>query len=520
MRENPADSRNRFKSRALLVGLLVLEAMIRAPAFTQGGFVSHDVAGILYSAMVFHDGGLPYVDTVELKAPGSFYLAWAFAGPDGRDIAKFQVIANLWAMCGTCLVFTMMTRARGILAGTVAGLVYTLQQPWLDSMDANYVTWANTLQVGAFAAVWRSPEAGASVRARAWLCAGLLAAAAALCRRQASFILIPLVWCAVVMPAGAACLPGLRRRRLVGLVLGGVAPFLAVFVHYASHGEGGAFVRAYGFNEWGWSYISAAGRGGSTLLEGCLATTFFLALPLGLVAPAAAGGLGRARRWGPLVVWLVSMVAAAWIGGRLYKGYFALTLAPAAMLSGAATATLVRSWRRGVRPGRLGRALALAVTMTVGVLSLRSGLLLEEVRAARHLPRDAGARRIASHVAAHTTPEDTIWVWGWHLWDLYPLAGRLAGSSIYKSLGVLTPANDDNWRSGARPLRFMESARSERLLRELRASRPRYIVLGSTVPHREFKALREHLRRAYARDRRVRVGRVEIWRLRDTRPAR
>ena len=43
------------KALAALLMLLVVEAAIRAPAFTQGGFVSHDVGGILYSAMVLHE---------------------------------------------------------------------------------------------------------------------------------------------------------------------------------------------------------------------------------------------------------------------------------------------------------------------------------------------------------------------------------------------------------------------------------------------------------------------------------
>ena len=513
-------------SRVTLLGLLLLEAIIRAPAFTQGGFVSHDVAGILYSAMVFHDGGLPYVDTVELKAPGTFYLAWAFAGADGRDIEKFQVLANLWAMLGTCIVFTLMTRARGLVAGAVAGMICVLQQPWLDSMDANYVTWANTFQVGAFAAVWRGPGAVTSTRARDWILAGALAAVAALCKRQAVFLFVPLIWCTVFIPACGESSHGARWRRLGGLALGACGPLFAVLAHYASHGEAWAFIRGYALNDWGWNYVSFGGGGGvlETVAEGCLATTYFLALPLALmVLGMATQGRSGARGWGAVLVWLASMIVAAWIGGRFYKGYFALTLAPAAMLAGGAVATVLARWRQELKPraGRLvRRAVGLVLTLVITVLVFRGCLLLWNVRGARDVSRDAGARRIATHVVAHSSPSDTIWVWGWHLWDLYPLSGRMAASSIYKSLGVLTPANDDSWRKRARPLHFGESLQSDRLLRELKASNPRYIVLGSTVPHREFKALRAYLASAYVRDHRLKIGRVEMWRLRDASRAR
>ncbi|MCB9566268.1 MAG: hypothetical protein H6710_03470 [Myxococcales bacterium] len=53
------------------------------------------------------------------------------------------------------------------------------------------------------------------------------------------------------------------------------------------------------------------------------------------------------------------------------------------------------------------------------------------------------------------------------------------------------------------------------LIDDLRASRPRYIALGSTVPREDFPELRSLLRAGYVRDRGVRVGRVEVWRRRD-----
>src|SRR5690606_30592127 len=82
----------------LLCIIVGLSAWLRAPGFTQGGFASHDVAGMLHEAMLIHDGALPYVDSIELKAPGTFWLAAWLAGPDGTDIATFQIWANLWAL--------------------------------------------------------------------------------------------------------------------------------------------------------------------------------------------------------------------------------------------------------------------------------------------------------------------------------------------------------------------------------------------------------------------------------------
>ena len=60
-----------------LVGLvicLIANIWLRWPATQTNGFHNEDVAGIAYSAQLLHQGGLPLIDTLELKAPGSFFL--------------------------------------------------------------------------------------------------------------------------------------------------------------------------------------------------------------------------------------------------------------------------------------------------------------------------------------------------------------------------------------------------------------------------------------------------------------
>jgi hypothetical protein len=82
---------------------------------------------------------------------------------------------------------------------------------------------------------------------------------------------------------------------------------------------------------------------------------------------------------------------------------------------------------------------------------------------------------------------------------------------MYKSLGLLTMANDDTWRTPASPLRFVEGEWSDRLVAGLRAHPPRFVLLGGTVPHEEFTGLRTLLRQEYRRATEIRVGRVEVW---------
>jgi len=97
-------------SVATMVSVLVIlagSALVRWPGLTQGRFASHDVGGILYNGMLLRSGGLPYVDSVEWKAPGSFYVAALVAG---ADIAVLQLVANLVALGSLALVMAFDAR--------------------------------------------------------------------------------------------------------------------------------------------------------------------------------------------------------------------------------------------------------------------------------------------------------------------------------------------------------------------------------------------------------------------------
>jgi 4-amino-4-deoxy-L-arabinose transferase-like glycosyltransferase len=250
---------------------------IRWPGFTQGGFASHDVGGILYEAMVLERGGLPYVDTVELKAPGTFYIAALLAG---SDIAALQVAANVTALLSLLALAAIAWRLWGGAAAVVAAIVYALHDAALDRMDANYVTWAQLPQILAMAAGLAATRA----TRRApwwWALAGAMCGAAALCKQPAGVILVP-----VLLWAG---------RRAPAVVAGFVMMHAPVLAHYAAHGQLAAFVGGYAFNPWGLAYITQRGAAGplTELWEGALATVHTLALPLALAGFAVVSRLSR-----------------------------------------------------------------------------------------------------------------------------------------------------------------------------------------------------------------------------------
>jgi hypothetical protein len=492
-----------------LVVIAALSAWVRWPGFTQGGFASHDVAGILYEAMLLRDGALPFVDSLYFKAPGTFYLAAVLAGPDGTDIAAFQVWANLWALASLGTVAAIAWRLWGPAAAVVAAGLYALHDAHLDSMDANYVTWAQLPLVGAMGAALCVPPGASRRRALAWwAAAGVLWGLAALLKQPAG------VGGAAVL--GLALWPDgqgrTSRRARVLAVLGGLAAaHVPIALHYAAHGQLPALVAGYVWNPWGLHYVAVGGEawGRGAIAEGVLATVYFVALPLSLALATVVPPRDRTERraWVGLWGFAACTLAAAWVGFRFYKGYY-LAVAPPLCLLAAAPWGL---W--GARPGgaRLRgwvRALLLAPAL---VLGLRQVAVLEQQRIDRARPHDQGGRIIAAHVLAHSEPGDRIWVWGWHLWDVYPLTGMRSASRVYKTLGLITPPSNDTWRRPATALHFVDGPAARILIEELRADPPAWIVLGSTAPHREFEALRALLREGYVQDRRVRLGRVQFW---------
>ena len=488
---------------------------LRWPGFTQGGFASHDVGGILYNAMLLNAGGLPYIDSVELKAPGTFYLAWLLAGPESRDIARFQIWANAWAIASLLGVAGIGGLLWGARAAVIAAAVYGLGDAFLDSMDANYVTWAQLPQVLAMLGAFAAARIGDRRRLWLWLLAGTFAGGATLCKRPAGAVF-------VVVVLFAAFGDSRRRidlRALAAVALGFAGAHLPIAVHYLLHGQLGGFIEGYLFNSWGARYVGRRAAELSVLgglREGAMATVYFLALPLSLAIWTGISRGDRNRRsalpW--LWLWAATTLFAAFLGLRFYKGYF-VAVGPALALLAAAPGGLLgsRTGSQGSRARRILWAFGVAFAL---VLALRSTWLLKAVHDGRGRAHDRGARILAKHVAKGIEPGDRIWVWGWHLWDLYAFTGCLSGSRIYKSLGLLTPPNNDTWRTPAAPLVIAEDMTYRRLLiTDLSTSMPIYIVLGSTVPRAQFSELSAFLRRHYVRDRGVRVGRVQVWRRRD-----
>jgi hypothetical protein len=506
----------------VLVFFGLLDTWLRWPGYSTPGFASHDVAGLTYNGMLLLDGGLPYVDSIELKAPAGFYLAATFqlifGGPGVVSTSAFIQGANLVGTASMLGVTWMAWRNWGRASAVLAGLLCLGYGGMLDSMDANYVTWANGAAV--LAAVLAVRAQGLPGRGYAWIFCGFALGVCALTKRPV----------AVVAPALLfwAWRDGEERTArwgpLLALGAGLLAAHLPIAVHYALEGELQAFLRGYLANEWGGAYVVERKlEVGKAISEGLSALLHFMALPVALAlfssirASRERGHGAPTLRWCSFSVfvgaWFLLAWAATFVGLRFYKGYFVPLLPPAALLAAhpAGIVALIRGLR--LRRSRSAGVALGGLLIMAAPLGVRQFDAFRFTRVDRARAHDSGGRQIAGYLRPRLEAGDRIWVWGWHLWDVYTYVGARSGSRIYKSLGLLTPPNDDTWRGGGGRAHFVDGEWAQLLLDDFVAAPPRFVVLGSTVPRREFTQLQSFLREHYRRVRGPRLGRVQYWQL-------
>jgi hypothetical protein len=346
----------------------------------------------------------------------------------------------------------------------VAATLYTVVSPVSDSIDLNYQTWMALPWV---ASGWAFVAALARGRVALYVLAGALVVLAAQVKHQCAalgpmYALLVIASRYVALPDGFT--PGPVGRGLAGLVGGAVLGFVPLGLWYAAHGALGDFLGTFFLSEGGWKYARSPLDLGEKLLrlgDGLLGFWEYLALPTVLAAGALLGlrrGLRRPTLVGLLLLGLfgAGFLAAA-VGFRFYKSYY-LHLLPALALAAAAPGNLAallleRTTYRWSPPGR--RLQGLLVASGVGVLLVFAAAQdagnLRQIRQERRFARDLDAQRVAKVVAAHSAPEDRIWVWGRWAWPVYFHTDRRAASRNYKVMNVLTTPLTNTWRRPGTP---------------------------------------------------------------------
>lgn len=483
-------------ARALVLGLCavalgVATIWLRAPSF---GFKTWNVDEAIHASIARQllDGGVLYRDAVDQRTPLTYVAMAGILGVAGTDnlAAAHVCLALLIAATGGLLFFALRRRA-----GTAAAVWTALLYPALAT-TLFYVGDANAFVTEWFVAFFASAAAcfffaGPQPRvllAGSWVALGFLSKQPGALDLAAPAVAL-LLWSRVSSDPR----PGGRRAPLA-LATGFALPVLLVVAYYAARGAFGDFV----FYTWSYNVrfygpaIGAAERGATALLPFRLLAD---AAPALLVVVAA--GIATAifhvvqrRRTAPedqanplrlyLLLWGASATLGTAAGGRGFDHY-AIQALPALcagagwVLGGLSSLTLARHASILRRLAAAGVIASVILTVAPAVWRART----------RTLPVDPSART-ARFIAERTTPDERIFVWGYHP-DIYLFANRAAGSRfVYASFqsGLLPWTNvapEIDTRATVVP------GAMDTLLADLQASRPVFIVDCSAGPNRHWQ---------------------------------
>jgi hypothetical protein len=397
--------------------LLVLALALRLPALlTRYSFSADETIYSALAVRILHGHDL-YAGAVDHKPVGIdlFYAAvYWLVGRNHLVAIHLLLIAIVWL---TALVLRRIAaRTCGSSAAGLAGLFYVCASAAALPADGQAANTELILNLPIALAAWlvcdvvaRADEPGraADRRLAPLVAAGVLTGVAGLFKYQAA--LAGGAWAIAVTYRAA---PAAAIRRLAALAVGFAAVAGALSAFFYLRGEWQAFAF------WGWrynfSYIDTLTIGEK--VHHFLARTPVMALFwLPLLLPAILGIGTRFRDEGGAALQLdaASTLVAAWfaldwlaitLGGRFYLYYFQLLLPPltiAAALGAAPLFARSRAWRRTIL-ALGGASLAIAMTVAWGQKFFQPALV-------RDRNREIAA---GEWVRAHSSPEETLFVWG------------------------------------------------------------------------------------------------------------
>ena len=474
-------------------------------------FPNPDVAGIAYEADRIREGAWPYLDVVEVKPPGAFFLAALAFDAFGRSIAALQMLhALLVAGAGGLLwaaARTLGGRRQGGACATVAVLVFAFYVP---QFEWNYTAWMVPFWTVAAAALVLAREG----RTIWWVLAGVSASVGFVCKQPAATIGLP----AVVALAGARD----RVRAAAGLGLGavlGLSPWLVV---YAAAGGVGELLDALVPMQTAAAYVGAASPPAGWPLRAARQAVEVFPGAVAVLAAALFGGpwgprTGVRTPWFAIALFVAGVAGAAMGGARFYEHYLVQYVPGLAFWIGSPwTLGRLRVFVGVVRSPGVSAPRRIASVLLLAVGSATAAWEAGAVLAGRRdhhtaLPRRltdgrTAAQAAGAHIAARTTADDTIHAWGWTAWPVYFWADRAAPTPVYKPMGVLTTFNTNTaFAVGGGP-RFRSGPQADAFAAAFTANPPAYFVYSPSMvrafgapedPLFAFAALRSYLERHY-----------------------
>ncbi len=524
--------------RCLLIVLLLLTLFLSVPVLEHPP--ARDQGIFTYIGWRWLDGQVPYREGgADIKCPG-IYLIYALAlRLFGISTVSVRIADVLWRLLSVTalLVFLLAVYRRVNLAVWVAGLFYSLigtltyTKYWSSAQTESFMELPLII---CFLAVYRALGADGR-RQGAWMVASGLA-----CGAATSIKLTGLFPLGALIPYFTTEMIYRRMRptrvvQLLLLFLAGLAlavmPFL---VYFAAHGAlrdmvdiVWTFNRYYMYQTPLRAFVTALYVIGASLGPGLILFDLWY---VGSVFGASVILFETARtepRMRLMIWWLLAAYLSVSLQGKFFHYHWIIIAAPLSMLAGHGIDSFVAK----LTPlrDRLSRAVGVAL-LVVGLFSSlsrsdpwqisvfvgrRLGFLgMAELKAnlimlSGDYDYDTDVA-VASYLAAHTTPDDCVLVWGYEPL-IYFLARRAACTRYIFDFPLTSQYAPDSWLAGTRSI----------FLTEINAAPPAYIAVAhddintlesqdSAAQLAQFRELAELVARDYCQE--ALIGNFDLYR--------
>jgi hypothetical protein len=477
---------------AVLLALL-FHAFWEGHGVLDPSFRNPDVAGIAYNARLLAAGGLPYVDSVEIKPPGAFYL-----------FAPLLELGGMRAVWGGGVVWgALLSLATGLLAALVwgrragprAAVLHAACAAIASDGDINYSFWMATPFTLSAACACGAGLAPSARRALAlWAAAGATSLLAVAIKPSAWPV--ALVFVAVLARElvrreprrafeGAAA--GLVGAGVVGaliaapyVVAGRVAELLAGLDSVARFGnEYVAVVRA------------PAGGRLQAIVSGLPCLVEQLPGLLALSTVGLADLFGRRPERAPLGFVAPVFLVAAFVGTTFTLRFFshdnaqmwpalALIAVRPGGLIGRGLDALARFLAAFPRvPNAVRGAVVPLVTAALGLLAAWPGFEFRWGYVHFMAERDQQVAAICRELAPHLPKTEPVLAWGWSAWSVYDHCERRAPGRVFKVIATVTTVNTNTCNNGFGPMTLRRDDGPAAFLSDVRRRPPSLFLWSS-----------------------------------------
>ncbi len=496
-----------------LAFLTILGKWVRAPGADFNKMRNQDIAGITYNADLLRHGKVPLVDSLEFKAPGSFFVTWMLWAANGRSMETLHRFAVVWAILASIGVFFAGRLMFGYASGIFAALIYIFYSPITDIMTVNYNTWMITPYI------WSTVFFLLGLKYGGWfwfLSCGIAVTWAALFKRPGATIFPLYLGVLAIAPwltFPRAFLRPPRASSIFAYFAGLFTGFLPLGIYYTIKGSLGAFIRSFFFSQFGWRYV-----GGEQGLwekikiseDAFLGCWEYLFLPtilacLTLVSVPLDKSRGRTLLGLLLGGHFLFSFAGVFLGFRFFQGYFLQVIPALAWLAAHPEGPILKwfqpeRWRFcRLKPVILSGACILFLLVFCFAPASKD---LSTFKIIRHSVTGLNsthhdAERIGKIIKSKTRPEEKIWVWGRWAWPVYYFSDRLSSIRYYKVLGVITNNLTNTWRRPTEMTKFMPVGPYKEVGKGLKKTKPSFIVTANNEDYTGFKAFETLLRDQY-----------------------